>query len=323
MDLPFLCVFNKLFGSCLTKRKGGTVLITRIDRLQIALPEPDSPDPNAASAVQELLGGKFGEMSTLNNYMFQSFNFRQKRKLKPFYDLIASITAEEFGHVELVSNTINLMMRGTTFPGDPDIAPLRDAVDLRSHYHFIATAQTALPGDSHGRPWTGDNVFNSGNLLLDLLHNFFLECGARTHKMRVYAMTDNPVAREMIGYLLVRGGVHVVAYAKALEVITGVDVTKMLPIPNLDNRAYETARKFEDQGIHTKLYTWSETAYRDIDKIWKGTHPTDGKPLEVVIGAPEGGPIPEYEDLPEELAPGISHEDFQEIAKRLMRSAGM
>jgi Mn-containing catalase len=31
------------------------------------------PDPNAAAALQELLGGKYGEMSTLGNYMFQSF----------------------------------------------------------------------------------------------------------------------------------------------------------------------------------------------------------------------------------------------------------
>ena len=40
-------------------------------------------DPNAAAALQELLGGKYGEMSTLGNYMFQSFNFRSKSKLKP------------------------------------------------------------------------------------------------------------------------------------------------------------------------------------------------------------------------------------------------
>ena len=51
--------------------------------------------------------------------------------------------------------------------------------DSRNTYHFIATAQTALAGDSMGRAWTGDNVFNSGNLVLDLLHNFFLEVGAR------------------------------------------------------------------------------------------------------------------------------------------------
>ncbi|WP_415803682.1 manganese catalase family protein, partial [Marinicrinis lubricantis] len=191
--------------------------------LPIALPVPKHPDANAAAAVQELLGGRFGEMSTLNNYLVQSSNFRSKKKLKPFYELVASITAEEVGHVELVMNSINLCLSGSTFPADPDAAPLRNGLDKRNTYHFIATAQTSLPGDSMGKAWNGDYVFNSGNLVLDLLHNFFLECGARTHKMRVYEMTDHPVAREMTGYLLVRGGVHVLAYAKALEIMTGVD----------------------------------------------------------------------------------------------------
>lgn len=298
-------------------------MFKRINKLQIELPVPDHPDPNAAAAVQELLGGRFGEMSTLNNYLFQSFNFRQKKKLKPFYDLIASITAEEVGHVELVSNTINLLLTGSTVPGDPDSTPLRNAVDKRNTYHFIANAQTALPGDSMGKAWSGDYVFNSGNLLLDLLHNFFLECGARTHKMRVYEMTDHPVAREMIGYLLVRGGVHITAYAKAIDIVTGVDVTKMLPIPNLDNRKFETARKFEEQGVHLRLYTFSDQDYKDIAMIWKGKHPLDGKPLEVIEGTPEGGPIPNLEEVPEEFAPGISKEDFMEIAKRLQQSAGL
>jgi len=298
-------------------------MIKRINKLQIELPMPKSPDPNGAAAVQELLGGKFGEMSTLNNYMFQSFNFRNKKKLKPFYDLVASITAEEFGHVELVTNTINLMLKGVTYPANPNAAPLRNTKDLRNTHHYIVNAQTGMPADSMGRAWTGDNVFNSGNLVLDLLHNFFLECGARTHKMRVYEMTDNPVAREMIGYLLVRGGVHVVAYAKALEIATGVDITKMVPIPSLENRAFETTRKFEAEGVHRKLYTFSENDYKDVALIWKGRHPEDGGKLEVIQGTPQGGPIPDLEDLPEEFAPGISPEDFMEIAKRLQRSAGI
>ena len=29
-------------------------------------------------------------------------------------------------------------------------------------------------------PWTGDYVFSSGKLIIDLLHNFFFENGART-----------------------------------------------------------------------------------------------------------------------------------------------
>jgi Mn-containing catalase len=81
-------------------------MFLRIDKLQIELPAPKKQDPNAAAALQELLGGKYGEMSTLGNYMFQSFNFRSKSKLRPFYSLVAAITAEELGHVELVSNGV-------------------------------------------------------------------------------------------------------------------------------------------------------------------------------------------------------------------------
>ncbi|MEI5908073.1 manganese catalase family protein [Bacillus spongiae] len=295
-------------------------MFKRLNRLQIALTIPEHGDANAAAAVQELLGGRFGEMSTLNNYMFQSFGFRNKKKLKPFYDLVASITAEEFGHVELVNNTINLLSKGVTFTGDPNITPLQRGVTSRNTYQYIATAQTALPGDSMGKSWTGDYVFNSGNLVLDLLHNFFLELGARTHKMRVYEMTDHPTAREMIGYLLVRGGTHALAYAKAIEIATGVDVKKMLPVPNLDNSAFDSAKKYEEQGLNNVLYTWSETDYQDINKIWKGTNPENGQMLHVIKGAPEGGPIPDLEDLPEEFAPGIDKDDYDRIAKKLMEN---
>lgn len=294
-------------------------MFNRVNKLLIDLPNPEYGDANAAAAVQELLGGKFGEMSTLNNYMYQSFNFRGKTKLKPFYDLVASITAEEFGHVELVSNTINLLHKGTSFTGDPDITPLQGAIDKRNTYAFIANAQTSLAGDSMGNPWRGDYVFSSGNLVLDLLHNFFLECGARTHKMRVYEMTDHPTAREMIGYLLVRGGTHVLAYAKAIEIATGVDVTKMLPIPNLDNRAFDHAKKYEDLGYGNVLFTWNNVGdYKDINQIWKGTNPASGQQLLVREGSPKGFDIPDLSTLPEEFAPGIGPEEYEAIAKRLM-----
>lgn len=294
-------------------------MFKRINKLAIDLPVPTYGDANAAAAVQELLGGKFGEMSTLNNYMFQSFNFRQKKKFKPFYDLVASITAEEFGHVELVSNAINLIQKGTTFDAPPDLTPMHQAKDMRNTAAFIATAQTTLVTDSMGSPWTGFNVFSSGNLVLDLLHNFFLECGARTHKMRVYEMTNHPTARELIGYLLVRGGTHALAYAKALEIITGANVTKMLPIPNLDNTAFDHARKFEERGLGNVLFTWNDSGeYNGIKQIWKGDNPTNGERLIVQEGVPKGHPIPDLDELPEEFAPGIGPEEYKVIAKRLL-----
>ena len=57
-------------------------MFMRVDKLQAELPKPKKADPNAAAALQELIGGKYGEMSTLNNYMFQSFTFRSKSKLR-------------------------------------------------------------------------------------------------------------------------------------------------------------------------------------------------------------------------------------------------
>ena len=59
-----------------------------------------------------------------------------------------------------------------------------------------------------GNPWTAANVFSGGNLEFDLLHNFFLECGARGNKISVYEMAKDPTARAMIGLVLVRGRVH-------------------------------------------------------------------------------------------------------------------
>jgi len=89
-------------------------MFMRVDKLQANLPAPERQDPNAAAALRELLGGKYGEMSTLGNYMFQSFNFKSKSKLRPFYSLVASITAEELGHVELVSAGVNMLANGPT-----------------------------------------------------------------------------------------------------------------------------------------------------------------------------------------------------------------
>jgi Mn-containing catalase len=296
-------------------------MITRFDKLQMDLPHPKNPSPNSAAAVQELLGGKFGEMSTFMNYTFQSFNFRGRSEMRPFYDLVANIAAEEFGHIELVSYTINLLLTGTTERGDdPTTTPLESARDGRIAYHFLASGQQALPIDSQGNPWTGANVFSSGNLKLDLLHNFFLECGARASKIRVYEMVDDPTAREMIGFLIVRGGVHIVAYAKALEKLSGVNVGKLLPIPDISNKRFPESARHERRGLHRILFQFSPDDYQRIGEIWNGPHPEDGSELEVAIGAPEGFDPPELEAEPQltaPIGPEIDPVMFEEVAGRL------
>ena len=88
------------------------------------------------------MGGKFGEMSTFMNYTFQSFNFRLRQGARPFYDLVANIAAEEFGHIELVATTINTMLTGS---GEKGALPAPDK--LLNPQHFIAGGAAALcPG---------------------------------------------------------------------------------------------------------------------------------------------------------------------------------
>src|SRR5688572_18513207 len=281
-----------------------TAMILRIDQLQTELPRTKDPSPNAAAAVQELLGGKFGEMSTLMNYTYQSFNFRGRAEWRPFYDLVANIAAEEFGHIELVAYAINLLLTGATPRGsDPTKTPLGGVKDARNSYHYLATGQQAFCGDSQGNFWTGANVFCSGNLKLDLLHNFFLECGARANKIRVYEMAKEPTARALTGFLLVRGGVHIVAYAKALEKMSGVAVGKLLPIPDISNKRFPESKRHEDAGLHRILYRFSPDDYRRVGEIWNGPHPDDGQELEVQDGPPEGAVPPDLDAEPQLTSP--------------------
>jgi Mn-containing catalase len=301
-------------------------MILRIDRLATELPPPSTPDPNGASAVQELLGGKFGEMSTLMNYTYQSFNFRGRQKLRPFYDLIANIAAEEYGHIELVAATINTMLTGASddsgkVPNDSGLSDLKDA---RIQQHAIAPGGLgALCADSQGKPWSGDYVFSSGDLVEDLTHNYFLETGARSGKLRVYEMCDHPAARALTGYLLVRGGVHQVAYARALELLTGADLTKLFPTPRIPTAKIPECQPHIEQGSHLKLYRFSPDDYREIVAVFRGPHPETGEELQVVDEPPEGF-LPQ--DLPPEesvFAPDYAPEEIAEIAQKLRKAAGL
>jgi hypothetical protein len=53
--------------------------------------------------------------------------------------------------------------------------------------------------------------------------------------LKVYEMVDHLAARA--GHLLVRGGVHQIAYARAVELLTGADLSKLFPTPSPRTRS--------------------------------------------------------------------------------------
>jgi len=299
-------------------------MIQRFDKLQTALPPPSEPDPAGAAIVQELLGGKFGEMSTFMNYTYQSFNFRSRQKARPFYDLVASIAGEEFGHIELVSTAINTMLTGAA-DGEAGRAEQLKAVRTSLNpQQFIAGGAGTLVQDSNGKPWNGDYVFSSGDLIEDLTHNFFLETGARNNKLKVYEAVDHPAARALTGYLLVRGGVHQVAYARALERLTGVDLMKRFPSPRIPTDKIPECQPHIEKGLHRTLYRFSPDDYREVTAVFNGPHPETGEDLVVAEEPmPEGAPpfdLPAQEAV---FAPGADVEEIAQIAARLRDAAGL
>jgi Mn-containing catalase len=301
-------------------------MILRIDRWGTELPPPSDPDPDGAAAVQELMGGRFGELSTFMNYTFQSFNFRNKQGARPFYDLVANIAAEEFGHIELVAATINTMLTGsspTSNGGGGIDGAMSGLKHARNAHHFIAGGHAALPQDSNGRAWTGDNVFSSGDLIEDLTHNFFLETVARQNKLRVYEMVDHPAAKALTGYLLVRGGVHQIAYARALEKLTGADMTKLFPTPRIATDKIPECQPHIQRGDHKRLYRFSPEDYLELTAVFRGPHPETGEDLEVVDGPPEGAAPNDLPPQPKAFVPDFHPEEIAEIAQMLRESAGL
>ena len=64
------------------------------------LVEVERPNPQYAVLFQEQLGGGNGELRAAMQYMLQSFRIK---------DLFLDIAADELGHMETVTQTINLL----------------------------------------------------------------------------------------------------------------------------------------------------------------------------------------------------------------------
>jgi Mn-containing catalase len=119
-----------------------------------------------------------------------------------------------------------------------------------------------------------------------------------------------------------RGGVHAVAYGKALEKLTGVKMNDMLPIPRIGNEVFPEAKKYMDMSLHTRLYRNSPDDYRQLDQIWNGTEPDTLGECVVVDGPPEhAGPHVELAGIGSAFAPDYQPEEVFEIAQKLYKKA--
>jgi Mn-containing catalase len=136
-------------------------------------------------------------------------------------------------------------------------------------------------------------------------------------------MVDHPAARALTGYLLVRGGVHQIAYARALENLTGADLTKLFPSPRIPTEKIPECRPHIERGEHKRLYRFTLSDYLELEAVFNGTHPETGEELEVIDEAPEGFPPVDLPPQPAVFAPDYAPEEIAEIARKLRKAAGL
>jgi Mn-containing catalase len=164
---------------------------------------PQKPDAIYAKKMQELIGGTFGEMTVMMQYLFQGWNCRGPAKYR---DMLLDIGTEEIGHIEMLATMIAHLL---------DDAPLKmqeegalDAVvgavmggsnprevimaAAMNPQHAIVSGLGAMPSDSVGFPWNGRFIVASGNLMADFRSNLHAESQGRLQAVRLYEMSDDP-----------------------------------------------------------------------------------------------------------------------------------
>ncbi|TDC40546.1 catalase [Micromonospora sp. 15K316] len=170
---------------------------------------PEKPDALFAMKLQEVLGGQFGEMTVMMQYLWQGWTCRVPGKYK---DMIMDIGTEEIGHVEMLTTMLARLLEGapaeTTEKAVAANPVLAAVIGGMNPQHAIVGGGSPLPRDSQGVPWNASYIVASGNLLADFRSNVAAEAQSRLQTSRVMNMTDDPGVKEMLRFNLARDTYH-------------------------------------------------------------------------------------------------------------------
>jgi Mn-containing catalase len=193
---------------------------------------PDGPDAAFARRLQEVLGGRWGELTMAHQYLFQGWSCRLPGKYK---DLLLDVGTEEMAHVEMVCTMIARLLQDA--PLSVQEAAADDSPMLAALYggsnpaHFIQAGAGPLPVDSNGVSWTGAYLTSSGNLLADFQLNVTAEAQGRLQLARLFHMTDDPGVKQMLRFLLARDTLHQKMWLTAIEHLKS-DNLEDVPVPD-------------------------------------------------------------------------------------------
>jgi Mn-containing catalase len=206
---------------------------------------PESSDPVYAKKVQELIGGTFGEMTVMMQYLFQGWNCRGPAKYR---DMLLDIGTEEIGHIEMLATMIAHLLDKAPIQmqedgaKDPVVGAAMGGSNLKNvitdiiassmnPQHSIVSGLGALPADSVGFPWNGRFIVASGNLLADFRSNLHAESQGRLQAVRLYEMTTDRGVRDTLSFMIARDTMHQNQWLAAIEELAA-DGLEVGPVPS-------------------------------------------------------------------------------------------
>lgn len=251
--------------------------------------KPERSDPVYAKKLQELIGGPFGEMTVMMQYLFQGWNCRGPAKYK---DMMLDIGTEEIGHVEMLANLIaHLVDQAPTEDQenaikDPIVKGVMGGMKAEdiitasmSPKHTVVTGGGATLSDSVGYPWNGNYIVASGNLMADFFSNVQAEAQGRLQAVRLYEMSDDPGVKDTLSYMIARDTMHQNQWLAAIEELKA-DGLEELPVPG------KFPRELEKQSTSYHFWNLSEGSESKEGRWAQGTSP-DGKGQFEYIENPE------------------------------------
>ncbi len=234
--------------------------------------KPESPDPVYAKQLQELIGGPFGEMSVMMQYLFQGWNCRGPAKYK---DMMLDIGTEEIGHIEMLANLIAHLVDKAPpdvqekSAADPIVEGVMGGMNAKdiimasmNPKHAVMSGGGALPADSVGYPWNGNYIVASGNLMADFYSNVQAEAQGRLQAVRLYEMATDPGVKDTLSYMIARDTMHQNQWLAAIEELKA-DGLESLPVPSRfpqSQEKQETSYEFWNlsEGSESKQGRWAQ-----------------------------------------------------------------
>lgn len=237
---------------------------------------PEKPDPIYAKKIQELIGGTFGEMTVMMQYLFQGWNCRGPAKYR---DMLLDIGTEEIGHVEMLATMIAHLLNhapiklqeqgaqdpvvgavmGGTNPRDVIVDVMAGAMNPQ---HAIVSGLGATAADSVGYPWNGRFIVASGNLMADFRSNLHAESQGRLQAVRMYEMSNDAGVKDTLSFMIARDTMHQNQWLAALEELKA-DGLEDTPVPSsfpLELEKREFAYQFwnHSDGTESAQGRWAQ-----------------------------------------------------------------